>query len=293
MAEPAKQFPSIFSEKTFWDCHPFFLPNLFVATVFVVTSTAGWFLLAETNPRCVAGNGLDRNLPWNFRRLWKTYTRKRAQAGNTEYSAVGEDDDLSLATQLSPTGATEGERNEVELAAHENSAPSNAEGVPPHPVRRQFTNQIALQIQSVSQLALHKVASDMLIPVFLASPRPHSDDLRMPTGSFLSLNGGFGLSTASVGKVFFTQAVTAVLVQSLVVPRLISRFGPLRTYRWTLSAFPWLYCLIPFVMKLSSPLALVALLVDLWAKVLFIALGYVSSAILWVQIACELVRVMP
>ena len=159
-------------------------------------------------------------------------------------------------------------------------------------MRQHFTNQVVLQILSVSLLPFHKVASDTLALVFLTSPRPYSDDIRLPTRSLLSLNGGFGLSTASVGKVLLTQAVTAVLVQSLVVLRLVSRFGSLRIYRWTRIAFPWLYRLTPFVTKLASRLTLVALLVDLWAKVDCVALGYVCSAILWVEIACELVRVM-
>lgn len=133
---------------------------------------------------------------------------------------------------------------------------------------------------SVSLLALHKVASDTLIPVFLASPSSPGDVTEREVKFYVDLGGGLGLSTASVGNVLLTQAVTAVLVQFLVVPKMVTKFGALRTYRWTLAVFPILYCMTPFVVKLPFPFSLMALLVDLWTKVLLVGLGYVCSAIM-------------
>ena len=149
------------------------------------------------------------------------------------------------------------------------------------PHRKTFTAQVVLQILSVSLLAFHKVASDTLIPVFLAFPRPTSSVSRPGSKLSFRLRGGFGLSSVNVGNILRTQAVTAIIVQFFIVPRVVTRFGALRTYRWVSSVFPFLYCLTPFVVELSSPLSICALLVDLWIKVLLVALGYVCSAILY------------
>ena len=178
------------------------------------------------------------------------------------------------------SSAAEGHTNDIELRVREKSPAAQEAVVAPQIKRKRFTGQVILQIISVSLLAFHKVASDSLIPVFLATPRPKADDSRTASISPFRFSGGFSLSPASIGNVLLTQAVTAMLVQFLVVPRVITAFGALRTYRWTLFAFPWLYCLTPFVVKFPSPFSLIALLIDLWAKVLLVALGYVCSAIL-------------
>jgi Na+/melibiose symporter-like transporter len=88
------------------------------------------------------------------------------------------------------------------------------------------------------------------------------------------------MDTATIANVLLTQAVVAIVSQLVAVPYIIKRFGTRRTYRWTMFIFPWMYCLTPFVVKLPSPLSIVALLLDLWVKVLLVALGYVRSAIL-------------
>ena len=145
--------------------------------------------------------------------------------------------------------------------------------------KKHFNIQVVLQILSVSLLAFHKVASDTLIPVFLATP-PLGDLSRLRSRAPFLLGGGFGLTSANVGNVLLTQAITAILVQFFIVPRVVAKFGPLRTYRWSLSVFPILYCITPFTVKIPPPFALIALLVDLWVKVLLVALCYVCSAIL-------------
>lgn len=206
---------------------------------------------------------------------WTRCFRAWARPDYTQYSIVRETD-----------GASPDQDHEVEPESYGDPSAEDGEEISSQPQTRLFTNRILLQIVSVSLLAFHTVASETLIPVFLAFPRSHGTPGAPPQDrikSPLSLNGGFGMSSPSIGKVLFTQAVISVLVQIFVVARLVTRFGPLRTYRWTLVVYSLLYCLTPFVAEFKSPLSTMALLLDLWAKVLLVALGDVCSAILWVS----------
>lgn len=102
---------------------------------------------------------------------------------------------------------------------------------------------------------------------------------RLATRSFM-LRGGFGVSTSSTGNIHLTQAVVAIIAHVAVVPFVIKRFGALKTYRWTLFIFPWMYYLTHSLAEPPIPFATIALLLDLWIKVLLVALGYVCSALL-------------
>ena len=279
MAEPVGRFPSVFHPGSLWERYPFLLPNIVVAAIFAVTSSLGVFLLKETNPNFSNRSDTGVRIGLAYKMLWRKCVGMWKGQGYTAYSIVGEACDVPISEQ-SHSSAAEGHTDNIELRVREKSTMTNASGVDPEIKKKRFTGQIILQIISVSLLAFHKVASDSLIPVFLATPRAKTDKPRAASNSPFNLSGGFGLSSASIGYVLLTQAVTAILVQFLVVPRVITKFGALRTYRWTLFVFPWLYCMTPFVVKLPPPLSLIALLVDLWVKVLLVALGYVCSAIL-------------
>jgi hypothetical protein len=142
-----------------------------------------------------------------------------------------------------------------------------------------YTRQVILQIVVVSLLALHKVSSDVIIPTFLAtSSIGESEDYTDVT--FFRFEVGFGMGPPSIANVLLTQAVLAILSQVFVVPRAIDRFAPLKTIRWTLFVFPWLYCITPFTTKLLYPLSIMAILLDLWTKGILVSLGYVAFAIL-------------
>ena len=250
-----------------------------VAAIFAVTSSLGFLLLKETNPHLPNRPHTGVRAGLAFKALWRRCVGVWKAQDYTAYSIVGEAYDVPTSEQHQ-SSAAEGHTDDIELRVRGKSPVANEPTFIPQIKRKRFTGQIILQIISVSLLAFHKVSSDSLIPVFLATPRPKTDNPQTASNSPFRISGGFSLSPASIGNVLLTQAVTAILIQFLVVPRVITAFGPLRTYRWTLFVFPWLYCMTPFVVKLPSPLSLLALLVDLWAKVLLVALGYVCSAIL-------------
>ena len=282
LAEPAKRFPSTFGTDSFWVSYPFFLPNVVVTVILVMTWLVGFLFLKETHPKFTQQSDIGRGAVSTLINILHNAKLFKPKFG---YVAVQDDREDIGSTQILPaanSNAEEGEVEvEVELAEFDrtNNFDDNEVSLPSATLQKPYTMQVILQILSVSILAYHKIASDTLIPVFLASPSSQFEADRSIM-RLLNLSGGFGMSTASIGNVLLTQAVIATIVQLAVVPIIIKRFGALRTYRWTLFVFPWMYCLTPFVIKLPMPISVIALLLDLWIKVLLVALGYVCSAIL-------------
>lgn len=236
----------------------------------------GFLFLEEIHPNHTQIRGIGRSLASQMR---KAIDRVRVSKRTQGYVAVQRDNDTGQTTFLEgPHEQDDGLEFEVlEPFAKAMSEPELA--TPSTTLEKPYTIQVILQILSVSLLAFHKVASDTLIPIFLASPS-FDGGREAILRRCLSLGGEFGMSTTSIGYVLLSQAVIAIIAQLLVVPAIIERFGALYTYRWTLFMFPWMYCLTPFVMKLPRSLSVIALLLDLWIKVLIVALGYVCSAIL-------------
>ena len=280
LAEPAKRFPSTFDTGSFWDSYPFFLPNVVVTVILVITWLVGFLFLKETHPKFAQKTDIGRGV---VSKLSNILHIAKLFGPNSGYAAVEDDqEDISSTQSLPATNSNAEEREvEVELAEFDQTKilDDNEVSSPSATLQKPYTMQIILQILSVSILAYHKIASDTLIPVFLASPSPQfeADRNSIP---LLNLSGGFGMSTTSIGNILLAQAVIATIAQLAVVPIIIERFGALRTYRWTLFTFPWMYCLTPFALKLPIPFSVIALLLDLWIKVLLVALGYVCSAIL-------------
>lgn len=145
---------------------------------------------------------------------------------------------------------------------------------------RAFTPQTRLQILSVSLLAFHKVSSDVLIPILLATSPSPSPTKALRQRDAIRFTSGFGLSSAKIGLVLLSQAVVATAAQFLVVSRIITRFGALGTYRRVLFIFPWIYALLPFFTRLPAYVSMTVLLPILWIYTILVGLGYVCSAIL-------------
>ena len=283
LAEPVKRFPSIFHSDTLWERNPFLLPNLAVTICLAITWFMGFLFFRETHIEYNQRYDVGRELVSTVRTTLEKVLLRKAESS---YEIIENDEDQSDRQPVLLSTTSDAEDDGVELKMRNQPAQdvemhetSTWVSIPQTP----YTRQVVLQILSVSLLAFHKVASDTLIPVFLANASAESERRSLVKHSFLELSGGFGMDTATISNVLLTQAVVAIVSQLVAVPYIIKRFGALRTYRWTTFIFPWIYCLTPFVVKLPSPLSIIALLLDLWVKVLLVALGYVCSAILYVN----------
>jgi hypothetical protein len=92
-----------------------------------------------------------------------------------------------------------------------------------------FTAQTSINLLSYTFLALHAVAYDQVLPVFLNYPRviPDETNTQLP----FKFNGGFGLSSDKIGTIYTVYGIACGVVQFLLFPTLCARFGVLTCYR--------------------------------------------------------------
>ena len=242
----------------------------------------GIFFLKETHPVLATRADITLDL---LRRLRRLISGKFGSQGKQTYTRVPEDESL---TQTEPGyHRVETEVEELEMQSSRNSSESSTlranspvqeegEATP----KTAFTAQVLLQILSVSFLAFHKVSSDAIMPTFLALPQSKETEQGTETG-FLRFSGGFGLTTQHIGYILLAQACVAIVAQLAIIPKVVDKFGALRTYRYVLCVFPFMYLFTPFLVKLSPPLSTIALVLDLCVKVVLSSTGYVCSAILY------------
>ncbi|KAF2643081.1 MFS general substrate transporter [Massarina eburnea CBS 473.64] len=255
LAEPNKQYPKIFSRSEFWITFPFFLPNLAVVALLVLTFAACFLFLEETLParrdKPNVGSQLREKLHIVIRPLCH-------EIPMVPQEHQGDDDGLPTDIER-----RSGQLNSVTTDDSQSQV---------------FTNQVIQQILSVSFLAFHKVASDIIMPVFPATPTSNMKAIQhKPT---LEFGHGFGLSTKQIAPILLVQAVVAIVAQYVFVPRIINVFGALRVYRLCLWIYGFTYLFTPFTALLKPPGAGIAVTCDLVVKVVLSSTGYTCSAIL-------------
>ena len=117
-----------------------------------------------------------------------------------------------------------------------------------------FSPQSNINLLTYTLLALHSVAYDQLLPVFMHLPpqdhRSSSPDIQLP----FKFAGGMGLDSGRIGLLFTMYGVFGMVVQFLVFPPLARRFGVLRCLKACTIAFPLVYLLTPFTVLLPTPI---------------------------------------
>lgn len=165
-------------------------------------------------------------------------------------------------------------------------------------MRAVFTRQSVINLISYTFLALHSVAYDQVLPVFLNYPEHPGDNngSQPPTHdagplSFLFFSRGFGLDSGRIGTIFTLYGVVCGLIQFLVYPWLCARFGVLRCFRGSALAFPLAYLLTPYTALVGSPgspARYAALVAVMCAKAFAVIVGFPSTTILLTNSAASL-----
>ena len=282
LANPVQTLPFFFQPKTIWDSYPYLLPNLVVVCFTVGSGLLGFLFLEEVHPKFKHRYDIGLEISRLASRGMKRILGKPARSG---YESIS---DIDGGAQLSAIADSEGVEKAIEEEPRDLEEPEEPHPSSPsasksaHPeLQSAYSAQVILQILAVSILAFHKVSSDVIIPMLLATPLNSTSGSsgKISRGLF-KFKAGFGMDSPSISNVLLSQAVVAIIVQILLVPKIIGKYGALRNFRWAMFVFPWMYCLTPFVARLQHPLSTVVILLDLWVKGLLVGLGYVCSAIL-------------
>ncbi|KAK4465593.1 major facilitator superfamily domain-containing protein [Cladorrhinum samala] len=230
-ARPAEQYPDIFGNVEFLKRYPFALPNLMACCVFFVSFMTGLLFLQETleskRHRRDWGLVLGEKLTRPFRRGTKgshNQRQRRRSFVDAEASAP-----LLAEAQSSSVSTTSS-------SAHAASKPVTMRDI--------FAPQTTINLICYTFLALHSVAYDQILPVFLNYPRvvPDETNTQLP----FKFTGGFGLSSDKIGTVYTIYGIACGVIQFLMFPWLCARFGVLNLYRFATVIFPILYFVLPY-----------------------------------------------
>lgn len=124
----------------------------------------------------------------------------------------------------------------------------------PPTYREVFSRQTDLNLLTYTLLALHAVAFDQLLPIFMHYPRQtdrsSNPNVRLP----FKFTGGFGIDSARIGLLFTIYGIVGMFIQFLAFPPLARRYGVLPCLKAVTAVFPCVYLITPFTALLPTPL---------------------------------------
>ncbi|KAI1173568.1 major facilitator superfamily transporter [Nemania sp. FL0916] len=274
-AKPAQQLPGLFGDSRFFNKFPFALPNLLAGIVFLVSlSTAALFLRETLQSKrhsrdwgLVLGQRITEAFKDNrFRRQQKL---RRYSLQDSEASAPL----LQANSTSKSTRTTHGGTKITKLVQPSMSAV--------------FTRQTVINLVSYTFLALHSVAFDQVLPVFLNYPSEEHTSLNTSLPLFFS--GGFGLNSGRIGTIFTLYGITCGAIQFVLFPPLCARYGVLNCFRVCVLTFPLVYFVLPFTVLIeNTPLRYIALLAAMVTKAFAVIIGFPCSTILLTNSAASL-----
>lgn len=241
LANPASKYPKVFADNGLFKRYPFALPNLVGAVFFLIGLSAGTLFLRETleskKDKRDYGIILGEILLLPFKR--KKHKPK---------SSFGVDESTSLLKHSRNSSAA---AIDTDVNAQRNRTAVPVVAAPTY--REVFSRQSNLNLLTYSILALHSLAYDQLLPVFMHYPRQinrsSNPDVHLP----FKFSGGFGLNSDRIGLLFMVYGVVGVFIQFLIFPPLARHYGALPCLKVVTAMFPIAYIITPFTALLPTP----------------------------------------
>lgn len=135
----------------------------------------------------------------------------------------------------------------------------------PSPSWREVLNrQSFINLLVYALLAMHAMAFDQLIPVYLQHDPIGTPD-STPYSPPLKFAGGFGLNHYQIGLMSTCYGIAGIFVQFFIFPPLCRRLGVLYLLKVSVCMFPVLYILTPFTALLPTTQARVGCMFTLMA----------------------------
>ncbi|KOS19805.1 putative membrane protein [Escovopsis weberi] len=265
-AQPAKQFPGFFGDSPFFNKFPYALPNFIATVFFLISATSATFFLEETH------RDLRRRKDWGLtvgrrftRALWRNPSAKQQAHHNDE-----------ARDPLIPADT-----------AHEPGKQPAASVSKSASTREVFTYQTVVALVAYTFLAFHSVAFDQTITVFLDYPViPRTPE---NTSFPFKFTGGFGLDSGTIGSIFAFYGIMCGLVQFLLYPTLVRRYGVLNCFKFCSVLTPFVYLVTPYTSLFPTPKSrLLAVLAVLTIKAFAIIIAFPSTTILLTNSASSL-----
>ncbi|KAI1264905.1 major facilitator superfamily transporter [Xylariaceae sp. FL1019] len=269
-AKPAEQFPGLFGNSHFFTSYPFALPNLLGSIVFLISLTTAALFLKETLQS-------------------KRHARDWGLILGQRITEAFQDHPLRRQHKLRRYSIQDAEASAPLLQPNTNSLNIPTKIEKPTPSTTVFTRQTCINLISYTFLALHSVAFDQVLPVFLNYPvRSASPSSPSPTNP-LFFSGGFGLESGRIGTIFTLYGIVCGTIQFVLFPPLCAKFGVLNCLKVTAIAFPAVYLILPFTVLIEDiHIRYAALFILLVFKAFAVIVGFPCSTILLTNSASSL-----
>ena len=234
LANPSHSFPSIFSPSGLFgpDRFPYLLPNLICASLLLGSIFSGYLFLEETHPDLQ---------PWSSPQDLEhtdVHTTLIVTAGATA------DGGADLSTE------SYGTFNTVDISEDEKwEVNEDGSSWPPlgrkEPTPKAFSWQVSMLVIALGLFAYHSMTYDHLLPIFLQDDK--IETVSIMTHSPLSIPGGLGLTTQTVGLVMSVNGVIALFIQAIVFPYLAEWLGIWRLFVVVTIFHPIAYFIVPYL----------------------------------------------
>lgn len=129
-----------------------------------------------------------------------------------------------------------------------------------------LTRETILNLFVYTILAMHSIAFDQLLPVFMHHPRSGREILPPPSlgDNILRFNAGFGLRSGRIGLLFTAYGIVGIFYQFLIFPPVARKYGVANCLKAVMVTMPVIYVVAPFSTLAPSVEAAQAALFALW-----------------------------
>ncbi|KOC17472.1 MFS transporter [Aspergillus flavus AF70] len=260
LAHPAEKHPEIFGNSEFLKRNPFILPNIASAILFIIGITTGFLFLHET--LATKKDSRDYGLV-----LGKMLTSCSTSREKKAQYTVKDDENTPL------LGGSPLQQKKA-------------------PVKRPswkdvFSPQSRLVLIAYALMALHTMAFDSLLPVFLHTPvqQLHGNpDVHLP----FKFIGGFGVGSQTIGIYYTLIGIIGMFLQFLVFPIAAKRYGVLNCLKAMILVFPVIYFVTPFTALVPESLRHVTIFLLMLSKLAASIFGFPCITILLTNSATSL-----
>ncbi|KAH0401176.1 MFS general substrate transporter, partial [Aureobasidium melanogenum] len=268
------------NKPAFFERFPYALPNMLAVILFISGITIGILFLEETlaAKRDRRDYGLELGLKLKY--YAKHAFRKTSQMFSSESGQEDSEREPLLKPQFAPSSGPD-----EETGAQATPKPT----LPPPSFSEVLHYQTIINLVVYTLLALHNIAFDQLIPIFMHHPvQDHSADNPDFEPPF-KFAGGFGLDSGSIGFIFTLYGISGMFVQFLIFPPVARRYGVVRCLRVCAICMPIIYFFVPFTALLPDRTTQqVAIFVLMIIKGFFSTFAFPCSTILLTNSASSL-----
>ncbi|KAF2097575.1 MFS general substrate transporter [Rhizodiscina lignyota] len=224
-ADPAENFPSLFSRDGLFGTFPYLLPNVMCAVLMFVSIIAGYFFLDETHP--------DMQ-PWSTQEELDNTTAETPLLPTTSNTTTAAAD---LTTEsygtFNPVRITEDSPSPRPEKRHKSSDSSSISSASSS---KCYNKSVLILIVALGLYTYHSMTYDTLMPIYLQDDADESP-----------FAGGLDLSMQQTGVIMSINGVVALFIQAFIFPYLATKIGVWRLFAMVTIGHPICYFIVPFL----------------------------------------------